>query len=157
MKIEEIKLVTITMYVGGAQALFILLAKDGTINRLGTGILRNKDKTLFINKVNENLFQDLMKCVPEDWSELKGIYKINIPDKKGANCELKVIFNNETNKDYGFVVLYGAKSEGPAFDISELVINAVQITDPWFNKQKQLLKKRKKRESGKNLGGNIRE
>jgi hypothetical protein len=149
MKTEEIILVTISLYVGGAQSLFILLADDGTINRSGTGTRRNKDKTLFIKREKENFFQDLMKCVPEDWSKLKGIYKTDIPDKKGANCELQIIFKDKANKDYGFVVLYGSKSYGPAQDIYEIVVKAVEITDPWFNEQKQILKKTKQRESNK--------
>jgi hypothetical protein len=149
MKTEEINLVSISIYVEGVKSLFILLDKGGTINRSGCGRLRNKDKILFIKREKEHFFQKLMECVPEDWSELQGVYKIDIPDKKGANCELRIIFKDKADKDYGFVVLYGAKSEGPAEDIGEMVVNAVQITDPWFNEQKRMLKNIKKRQANK--------
>ena len=147
MKKKEINLVTLSLDINSKQSLFILLGKDGAINRIGSGTIKNKDKTLFIDNVEKKFLQRLMKFVPFDWSKLQGIYRIDIPDKKGKNCELQVLFKDEYNKDYGFVVTYGSRSEGPPNDIREFIINAVQITQPWFDEQKQILKQRIKHQS----------
>lgn len=141
MNIDNISLITISISVEDKSVLFILLAKDGSVNRSGTGKLKNKENTLFISSGYAKFYNRLIKYIPRNWSMLKGIYPIDIPEKKGSKCKLEVILTDDKDISYGFVVRYGSESSEPPHDITKLVIKAVQITEPWYKEQKRLIKK----------------
>jgi hypothetical protein len=134
---NKITNVLISLEVDNKQSLFILLASDGTVNRLGNGTVNNEDNDMYIGISNEKLFEKLMKRIPDDLFEYQGVY--DIPDKKGKNCKLTLLFGGkEDNEAIGFKFLYGSESQGPPSEISEIVINAVNITEPWYLKHKKI-------------------
>ena len=46
----EIAAILVTLRVNEEESLFVLVAADGSINRLGTGSVNNTDRDLFIGK-----------------------------------------------------------------------------------------------------------
>src|SRR5207244_13397987 len=59
-KVSDIVAINITLQVNGESALFILLAEDGTLNRLGTGSAQNQEHDMFIGVTGEPIFSYLL-------------------------------------------------------------------------------------------------
>src|SRR5689334_2376454 len=87
-KVSDIIAVNITLKVDEKQSLFILLAADGSINRLGTGKVNNQENDLFIGITKEPLFPELMKHLTDEMLQFLGGYEI--PDQRGALCSLSI-------------------------------------------------------------------
>jgi len=138
-KVADINAVNITFEKGGKQALFILLAADGTINRMGTGSVSNKDNALFIGVTQERLFDQLMTKLNDDMLDHMGGY--DVPEQRGVSCKLAIGLSFANAGDNGFGFRYGSESEGPPRDIIEFVNAAVQLTDAWFHQQKKMVGK----------------
>lgn len=137
-KVSDITAVNITLEVNRKHSLFILLADDGSINRLGTGEVYNKENDLYIGITNEPLFSQLMTNLTDDMLQFTGGY--DVFDKKGENCDLSIglVFADQTQDGFGF--RYGSKSEGPPKEISNFVVEAVKITQTWYESQKKMTK-----------------
>lgn len=134
-KVSDIVAVNITLEVNGKSSLFILLDAHGSINRLGTGAIYNKENDLFIGLTDKSLFFDLMRHLTDDMLQFMGGY--DVPDKKGENCDLSIglMFNDQTQDGFGF--RYGSESQGPPKEISNFVVEAVKITEIWYKEQKK--------------------
>ena len=140
-QVSDIDGVSITLKIDGKQSLFILLAADGTINRLGTGAVNNRDKDLFIGRTDQPLLKELLTTLSESSLEHMGGY--DVPEKKGALCELTIALSFTNAENNGFAIRYGSESQGPPHEIVEFVRAAVDLTDPWFQEQKQMVRKAK--------------
>lgn len=129
--------VIISLDIGGDRALFILLARDGSINRLGTGTIRNEDIDLFIGSGEEAIFEQLMSHLKEETLNHMGGY--DIPEKRGKLCKLTILFRYSDEKEKGFVFQYGSNSLRPPLEIAQFVTAAVKLTDPWYEEQKRMV------------------
>ena len=142
--VSEIQAIHITLEIDGDKALFVLLANDGTVNRLGTGAIDNSENSLFIGITNPPLIHKVKNSLTDEMLEHMGGYKI--PDQKGASCRLSIGFQFSNGEENGFGFHYGAESQGPPGQIIELVIAAVEATEPWYNEQKELANQRNSNE-----------
>lgn len=133
--VSEIQAIHITLEIDGNNALFVLLANDGTVNRLGTGAVDNSETSLFIGVTDPPLIDEVMKSLNDEMLEHMGGYEI--PDQKGASCLLTIGFQFSGGEENGFRFSYGAESEGPPGEIIRLVIAAVEATEPWYTEQKE--------------------
>jgi hypothetical protein len=92
--VSDITAVNITLSTGEKQALFILLDADGSINRLGTGSVANKDDDLFIGVTKEPLFAKLMGHLDDEMLKYMGGTIFPISEEFRANfrsaCCLRV-------------------------------------------------------------------
>jgi hypothetical protein len=138
-KVSDINILSITLEIDNKRSLFILLAKDGSINRLGTGSIDNKENDLYIGITKEQLFDHAIIYISDDMLQYMGSY--DIPDQKGLPCRLSIGLQFNDGEENGFDFSYGSESEGPADEISELVIAVVQITEPWYQSQKKMISK----------------
>jgi len=126
--------------IDGVQTLFVLLAQDGTVNRLGDGSVDCSDRDMFIGRSAEPLFTQFMVSVDPAIFAQAGSY--DVPKKEGKVCELSLLFGlKNSDSSEGFQFRYGSDSQGPPKEIRELVIKAVGLTDGWHAKQKLLAKK----------------
>ena len=139
---KEISAICITIEVEKESVLFILLTEDGTINRSGTGYEHNTENDLFIGITDKSLFFKLRELITDQMLTNMGGY--DVPDKKGKNCKLNIALSFEGGHDNGFGFIYGSESQGPPKDICEIVEKAINITDPWYKKQKMMVKKSNK-------------
>ena len=128
---EKVRAVLISLEIGKDMALFILLGSDGTVNRMGTGAKDNFEKAMFVGRSGDGLFAKFMALVDEGMLRHGGKY--TLPNPQGQLCTLKLLFQIPKSwrgqDSIGFEFVYGADSEGPPAQVSDLVIAAVE-TDP---------------------------
>ncbi len=140
---EKIGAVAISLKIADTQALFILISAEGTVNRSGTGTINNSEHDLLIGVSQDRLFQQFMDGVDEDIFQYTGSY--TYPDPKGQLCTLTLSFQVSPGADgrdsIGFMFVYGSESEGPNRRINQMVREAVRLTEPWYEQQKQMVKK----------------
>ncbi len=138
-KVSDIDAVSISLKANDEQSLFVLLAADGTINRLGTGVVDNSEKEMFIGVTKDPLFQELLTCFEEELLDHMGGY--DAADKLGVPCQLTVCLSFTNADDNGFSFRYGSESQGPPPEICDIVTAAVTVTDPWYEEQKEMVGK----------------
>lgn len=132
----EFDKVVITLEVNGDIALFILLAEDGLVNRMGSGTINNCDREMFIGRSPEPLCDRLMARFDFDLLAHRGRYEL--PDRQGAHCELSVLFGcRQDRTSLGFEFVYGSESEGPLPEIADFVRHAAELTAPWHEERKR--------------------
>ena len=131
---ESIKAIFVDLEVNGKTSLFVLLADDGCVNRIGTGTADNTERDLYIGLAKEPLFEQLRDMVQPDWMSLQGEY--DVPEKEGLPCTVTIRFDCGAGQEAGWRFRYGPESDGPPDDISEFVAEAVRLTDPWYEHQK---------------------
>ena len=124
--------VLITLEIGDKTCLFILLAKDGTIHRKGNGS-PNQELPLHRGVSTQRHFDAFMMTINEAIFNYRGV--INKPNRVGKDCTLTIIFQGPNEVDFSFRVIYGADSEGPPRELVEILINAVKITEGWYQEQ----------------------
>src|SRR5512139_228530 len=128
--VSDIRLLHIALATGGEPALFILLAADGTINRLGRGSSTDEDRTFYIGVTKEPLFENLVWHLSDELLKHMGVY--DVPEKRGVPCELTIGFRFADATENGFTFRYGSESIGPPQAIRQFVKAALQITHSWF-------------------------
>lgn len=128
--------VLITLHIGEKNALFILLDKNGTIHRKGNG---SADAELPMLQGRSSLghFDALLMTVNEAIFHHTGVIKM--PDRVGEECTLTIIFQ-AGELDYSFRVVYGQQSDGPPQELVEILINAVKLTQGWYNENQDTIK-----------------
>jgi hypothetical protein len=143
MNPESIRSIMVALEVADQPALFVLLADDGLVNRLGTGAVNNTEIDLYIGRTNDPLFAQLREKVRPEWMNHFGSY--DIPSKVGSTCSLSVLFKAAEGEEGGVRFRYGSQSDGPPEDIRQFVLEAICLTDPWYEKQKQMAAASKKK------------
>lgn len=139
IRLEDTKILTITLKCEEKQVLFVLIANDGTVNRLGDGSYECEDKNLYIGISTNNLFEKTKQFVTQEMSECVGeLYTCN--EIKGKKCEMTIIYTGD-NFETGVRFVYGDLSERPPMIFRDLVKKAVEYTDPWWGEQKRISKK----------------
>ena len=122
----------ITLEVNGARNLFVLLSADGTVNRQGNGRSDSDTGALYLGATDKPLFKSLMMNVPNDLFQRAGSY--GDPAPRGLPCKLTIIFEGG-GESAVFEYEYGSESSGPPAEIRELVVNAIELTDPYYIRQ----------------------
>ena len=107
---ESIKIIFVDLEVNGKTSLFVLLADDGTVNRMGTGTADNTERELYIGLAKEPLFEQLRDMVQPDWMSLQGEY--DIPEKEGLPCTLTILIAFGAGQEVGWRFRYGSESDG---------------------------------------------
>ncbi len=136
MTLETISRTLITLKVDQKEVLFLMLAQDGSINRKGDGTPDCNDNDLYIGNNNEGLFDQLKSFLTEDMGNfLQKTY--DVPDKKGRLCDLTILFGGE-GVETGTQFLYGEFSQGPPKPFVDYCVNAMNLTEGWFQSQKKM-------------------
>jgi hypothetical protein len=127
----------VSLDVGDHNALFIVLAKDGTICRKGNG---NPAANLEMLKGASDLqhYEAYMMTINEDWFQFSGAFEQT--PIVGRVCKMLVVFSGPDGEEAGFKVNYGEDSQGPPKEIAEMVINAVKLTEGWYQGERDKLK-----------------
>jgi len=133
---ESIKVIFVRLEVDGETCLGVLLADDGTVNRLGTGTVDNTDRVLFIGRSEEPLFARLREEIQPEWLSHPGEY--DAPEKVGRTCTLRIILKADAGPEFGLCFRYGSESHGPPADICHFVTATVRLTDSWHESQQLL-------------------
>ncbi len=125
--------ILITLEVGDQTALLILVAKDGSVHRKGNGNPANTDLVLAQGISHDGHFEALMMTIDESIFNHTGV--IRLPNPAGRECRLSLIFQGRNEADFSFRVIYSEESEGPPQELAQILINAVKITEGWYQEQ----------------------
>jgi hypothetical protein len=119
---------------GGDPVLFILLARDGSINRMGDGTPSSAGDTLYIGVVNEPWFDQLMEVVPVELFRYIG--RLELEDREGIDSTLSVIFQHKDGRVLPFEVLFGSESGGVPLELQTILRRALELSDAWWNDER---------------------
>ena len=134
MQIKQlIDKILITLEVEEKTSVFILLGKDGTISRKGDGSTSGTSLSLAQGVSHDGHFDALMMTVSEDIFNHTGVFKQT--PREGRECSLSIIFQGPHEVDYSFRMIYGEDSQGPPIELAQILINAVKITEAWYQAQ----------------------
>lgn len=136
---NNVKAVLIKREVNGRDILFIVLGEDGSINRRGNDKVDDPDIDMYIGVTKEPIFSELCSKIDEGWLVEGASYDANV--KKGAACKLSVMFQDDQGNDIGLHFHYGSESAGPPAEFEDFVRAAVSLTDPWYIKQQEMVRR----------------
>jgi len=133
---NQIHAAMIEVELKDSTSLFIMLAKDGTVNRKGD--LKTKDNNFFMGISNNGLLENFTKTITNDISDYLNRVHVLADTAKNVN-KIKVGFSGP-NGDTGFEYYTNEAVENLPKPILNLITNAIQVTDPWFRVQQAMLK-----------------
>lgn len=137
---DDIHGIMVTLLVGGEQSLFIMLGADGSINRGGTGAVENAETDMFIGRTDPTLFRVLRDQITPQLLAWCGRSRTD-PEPQGKVCELTVGFKRASGEELLTLWRYGSESMGPPSEVGQFVVAAVQATDPWFDRQRAMVRR----------------
>jgi hypothetical protein len=133
---KDLSGVMVTLHIEGEQKLFLMLANDGMIKRMGTGFEGCTEDELFIGKTEPKAFENVRSLSGAILANWLGSYAD--PDPVGKKCKLVVGFRSGKSAEFVSEWEYGTESQGPPPDVSSLVVASVEATNQWFANQKKL-------------------
>ena len=134
IKQEDVTGLAITLKVEDDISLLVLLAADGSINRLGSGTVNNTEKKMCIGVTDPKLFESIRPHVNSDVIRWIGGRADEAP--KGKICELTIWLFLPNKGERTIYFKYGSESIGPPPEVSRLVLAAIEITNPWYHEFK---------------------
>jgi len=121
------------------EALMLLLSRDGAINRMGDGTPPDgAGSTLYIGKVTEPLFDQLMEVIPPSLWEFRHVGRLDLDDRLGEDCLLTVLFGQSDGLAYRFEILFGSESVGVPRELQIVLARALELTEPWWQETRSL-------------------
>lgn len=126
--------ISISLQREGQPLLTLFVARDGTTKRMGSGT-DSEEREMFVGLSSAHVFTKIESHLTESMLSHPGRFKD--PNPKGRICNLTVIFTRAEG-DVGVEFVYGSESMGPPREIVDLVTAAVELTDPWYEEQKEL-------------------
>lgn len=140
VKQEDVIGLAITIKVEEDLSLLVLLAADGSINRLGTGTVNNTEKEMFIGVADPKLFEIIRPHIDSDVIRWIGGRTDQAP--KGKICELTIWLFLPNKEERIIYFKYGSESIGPPPEVGRLVLAAIEITNPWYEQFKNNIVKK---------------
>lgn len=131
---EDLTGLAITLKVEDDLSLLVLLAADGSINRLGTGTVNNTEKEMFIGVTDPKLFESIRPHINSDVIRWVGGRADQAPS--GEICELTIWLFLPNKEERTIYFKYGSESIGPPPEVTGLVLAAIEITNPWYEQFK---------------------
>jgi hypothetical protein len=131
---------TLTVEISKKNCLAILLAKDGTINRRGTGIIDTADKAFFMGINRDDVFGSLMATISDDLLSYCGQAHGNCDTTK-PTYKVTVSFSDDKSIGTGFEYCINGTVDDLPKPIREYIKNAIKLTDPWYQAQKKQINK----------------
>ena len=124
--------------------LLILLDRDGTLNRKGSGFIDDKDLPFVMGMSDGSAFKTLIDVLDEEVlqedPETGPSYTYDYPDKAGIPLTFKFVFLGEKPNLIVYEFHIGSESmdteEGLFPYFGGLVSKAVELTDAWYNNGK---------------------
>lgn len=131
---QDVTGILVTLQIEETQKLFVLLGKDGTINRMGTGAVDCTEKTLYMGMTEASAFESVRPLAAPVLSNWIGGF--SVPKTEGKLCQLIVGFRTATGQEFMSLWKYGSDSQGPPPEVCNVVMKTVEATDTWYAKQK---------------------
>jgi hypothetical protein len=129
--VADVHAYVIDLEVNGDRLLFILLSADGSLNRIGSGTLKDKNRDMFIGVTDPAIFERVRSHLTE--AMLQGLgHSFQRQNIRGAPCKLTLVIQFNDGKSASSEYLYGARSEGPpsAAKISRIIDDQMRLRSP---------------------------
>jgi hypothetical protein len=133
---KDVSGVMVTLHIEDEQKLFVMLAADGMIKRMGTGTVECKENELFIGKAGTKAFERVRSQSGAILNNWLGSYAS--PEQLGKKCKLVVGFRTANSQEFISEWEYGTESQGPPPDVSSLVLASVEATSEWYGEKMKL-------------------
>ena len=130
-KAADVDGIAISLTIDGKLSLFILLAEEGLINRMGTGSLIENEEELCIGRGDPSIFRQVRAQLTEGMLRALG-REYEFGEIRGASCKLEIVFQFKDKTSDGLALLYGSESQGPPKDARDIVTAAVFLTETWY-------------------------
>lgn len=131
---KDVQTILLDLKVDSKKLLFILVAADGTINRIGNGTLGNNNFDMFIGCTGAAIFEKVRPHLAD--SVLQDLGKsIQCGTVRGLSCKFTVIVGFTDGTEDGFEYLYGSESQGPPKYVVDFVRVAIAETEGWYQEQ----------------------
>ena len=130
----------IDLEVNADRLLFILLSADGSINRIGSGNFKDKNRDMFIGVTDPAIFERMRSHLTEAMLQSLG-HSFQRQNLRGAPCKLTLMFQFNDGTSGRSEYLYGSESEGPPSDVVDFVKAAVRETEGWYQEQLERVEK----------------
>lgn len=136
---SDIEDIRFDIEAGGQCALSMMICRDGTVGRKGSGSVPAPSTTV-LGMADADWFSDLLASIDERVFSKAGVY--DLPDKSGIPVMYKVAFLGGPTASRSMLYGFGFKigSEGsadgsllPYFD--RLIGQAVRLTEIWYTTQ----------------------
>lgn len=137
---RDITAILITLKIGREQSLFIRLTSAGQIDRLGTGSEDDPDDVLCRGQVEPSIFAELCQQVSTKLFAWCGKSHTD-PQPRGKRCELLIGFQTASGDEHLAAWEYGSKSYTPPEEVYDFVAEAVRLTDPWWEAERDTKQK----------------
>ena len=118
-------------------SIFVMLSRDGSINRIGSGSLECNEKDMFIGITKDKLFEKFMDGVPEMFIAAPGEAYSPPGEMQGKQIKVTLMFQCG-DRETGLMFFYGSESGGIPDDLAQVVEHAQKVTEPWFQNQKNM-------------------
>lgn len=126
--------IIINLTVDGDLQFFVLLAADGTINRLGPQTPEMATSSmLFTGQTDDPLFRQIIQEMPDEIFQLLG-RRFELPERAGKECELTIAFRAQDGEQDAWQLAYGTESIGPPEEIVNFLKRCREITEPWYQR-----------------------
>lgn len=135
--IDEIRTIMVSLNIDGQVALLVVLGEDGSINRMGDGVIGSGDRDMYIGVTDARSFHQLRARIDPDWLEQGGSYVQQ--ERLGLECELTLVFVGGESDELAIRFVYGSESQGPPGDIGDFVRQSVALTAGWLAQQRQMV------------------
>jgi hypothetical protein len=138
--VADIHDIAVGLHVGSEDLLFVLVGADGSINRIGSGTFKNKNRDMFIGMTDPVIFQRVRSHLTDSIMQGLGM-GFRRENPLGAPCKLTIIIRFNDGKSASSEYLYGAESEGPPSEVADFVRAAVRETEGWYQQQLRMVEK----------------
>jgi hypothetical protein len=137
MKRQEVAAIEIVLLAAGKPALLLLVAGDGSIQRMGDGSIPSGDPDGYRGHTEEPLFQRLHACIRDEWLQRPGAYVAE--ELPGDEIVLTIRFLRAPEDGVGIQYRYGSESDGPPAEVRDFLETALDLTDSWYADQRMLV------------------
>lgn len=131
---NSIATILVTLHIDDEASLFILLAQDGTINRLGTGSVDNTDRDMFVGLSDSSAFKQVCRLAKPVLNNCLGEYTSR--QCSGKQCKLAIVFETTGGEQRASAWQYGSQSQGPPPEVTNFVVGSIKATHLWWQAQK---------------------
>jgi hypothetical protein len=131
LTLPDVTSLTVSLDVAGETTLFILLDRDGTMNRQGSGRAENNEYDMVIGTIATTALNHTLEPLTPEWLERDGVFQM--PDPQGTPCELTLMLSGD-KEALTFAFHYGTESRGVPPPFRTVVERAVEVTQAEYDR-----------------------
>ena len=134
MTTPDIDALMVTLAHDGELAVVVLLGRDGEIRRMGSIPMGPGERGLYQGHIEPSLLDEALQSLPPGFYDSLGHFAQ--PEREGQPMTLTVALRTTDGEELPYILDYGSASTGPPQDLVDFVMQALSITQPWYDAQR---------------------